>query len=57
MDDYINGDCMRVPRPIEDETAKGLVDLNDRLYKDNLQAPNWIYGNITEQQYRLIVFA
>ena len=57
MDDYINGNCMRVPRPIEDETATGLVDLNDRLYKDNLQAPNWIYGNITEEQYRLIVFA
>lgn len=48
MDDYVNGNCKRVPRVITAESATGLVDLNDRLYKDNLKAPNWIYGNITE---------
>lgn len=57
MDDYVNGNCNRVPRVILPEEATGLVDLNDRLYKDNLMAPNWIYGNITEEQYRLMVFS
>ena len=47
MNEYVNGECLRVPRPIVDEIAIGLVDLNDRLYKDNLKAPNWVYGNIT----------
>ncbi len=47
MDDYVNGDCKRVPRIITTEDATGLVDLNDRLFKDNLKAPNWVYGNIT----------
>lgn len=56
MDDYLNGNCKRVPRIITPEGATGLVDLNDRLFKDNLKAPNWIYGNITEEQYRLLVF-
>jgi hypothetical protein len=27
------------------------------MYKNNLQASNWQYGNITEEQYRLQVFA
>lgn len=57
MNDYVNGNCTRVPRPIAPQQASGLVDLNNRLYKDNLKAPNWIYGNITEEQYRLIVFS
>ena len=57
MDDYVNGNCKRVTWKITDEKATGLVDLNDRLYKDNLKAPNWVYGNITEEQYRLIVFS
>ncbi len=48
MNNYVNGNCQRVPRVIGDEKASGLVDLNDRLYKDNLQAPNWVYGNVTE---------
>lgn len=47
MNDYVNGNCTRVPRVIPPEEALGLVDLNNRLYKDNLKAPNWIYGNIT----------
>jgi hypothetical protein len=57
MSDYVNGNCNRVPRSIAQEQATGLVDLNDRLLKDNLKAPNWVYGNITEEQYRLMVFA
>ena len=57
MNDYVNGNCMRVPRVIPDEQAIGLVDLHNRLFKDNLKAPNWIYGNITEDEYRLIVFS
>lgn len=48
MNNYVNGNCQRVPRTINDEKALGLVDLNDRLYKDNLHAPNWVYGNVTE---------
>ena len=47
MNDYVNGNCTRVPRTIASEQASGLVDLNNRLFKDNLKAPNWIYGNIT----------
>jgi len=47
MGDYVNGNCSRVPRVIDPEQATGLVDLSDRLFKDNLKAPNWIYGNIT----------
>lgn len=35
----------------------GLVDLSQSAYKNNLQAKNWLYGNITEAQYRLEVFA
>lgn len=26
------------------------------LYKDNLKATNWIYGNITQDQYRMYLF-
>lgn len=27
------------------------------MYKNNLNAPNWVYGNTTQQQYRLQIFA
>ncbi len=34
-----------------------MVDLSQNQYKNNLQAKNWVYGNITEEQYKYQVFA
>ena len=39
------------------ENSSGLVNLADSLYKDNLKATNWVYGNITEQDYRMYLFS
>lgn len=36
------------PYQFQPEDPAGLVNLANSLYKDNLKAPNWIYGNITE---------
>ena len=38
------------------EDASGLANIENSLYKDNLKAPNWIYGNITEEQYKQYLF-
>lgn len=55
--EVLNSNCTKVPNELPPQTAKGLVDLSQSKYKNNLQASNWIYGNITEEQYRLQVFA
>ena len=53
----LTSNCTKVPNDLPPQTATGLVDLSQSMYKNNLNAPNWVYGNTTEQQYRLQVFA
>jgi hypothetical protein len=57
ISDILNSNCTKVPNELPPQVAKGLVDLSESMYKNNLQASNWVYGNITEQEYRLQVFA
>jgi len=49
----LDTNCSKIPNPLPPQTAIGLVDLSQSMYKNNLLAPNWKYGNTTEDQYRL----
>jgi|JI6StandDraft_1071083.scaffolds.fasta_scaffold46808_2 hypothetical protein len=49
--------CTNAPAPLEPQTPSGLVDLSQSQYKNNLDAKNWVYGNITEDQYKYQVFS
>lgn len=53
----VNSGCLTRPPPQENQNATGMVDLSKSLYKDNLKAPNWVYGNITEAQYKYYLFS
>jgi hypothetical protein len=53
----LNSGCLQKPYEFIPEDPSGLVNLANSLYKDNLKAPNWIYGNITEADYRLYLFS
>lgn len=55
----VQSDCGRFSgsQPILNQSATGMVDLNKSVFVTNTAAPNWIYGNITEQQYNLEKFA
>lgn len=43
----VDSGCLTRPFKFEEENPTGLINLSDSLYKDNLKAPNWIYGNVT----------
>ena len=43
----VNSGCLTRPPYVPEENATGLVNLANSLYKDNLKATNWEYGNIT----------
>lgn len=49
--------CTNVPKSLTFQTPTGLVDLSQSNYKNNLNAKNWIFGNTTEDQYKMEVFA
>lgn len=53
----VDSGCLNRPPYFEDENASGLVNLADSLYKDNLKATNWVYGNVTEAQYKFYLFS
>jgi len=44
----INSNCLKRPYQFINEEPTGLVNIAYSIYKDNLKAPNWVYGNITE---------
>lgn len=56
MNDTLNSQCCNTPKPLPLQNATGMVNLNESLYKDNLDAPNWYYGNINKTQYKLKTF-
>lgn len=47
MKKIINAECDKIPKQLPPQFVSGLVDLNQSYFKDNLNAPNWQYGNIT----------
>lgn len=48
MKQELEADCCKSMKEIPEETPSGLVNTNDSLYKDNLDAAkNWQYGNQT----------
>ncbi len=52
MKQELEADCCKSMKEIPEETPSGLVNTNDSLYKDNLDAAkNWQYGNQTLDQY------
>lgn len=44
----VHSNCLPVAFEFEEENATGLVNLANSMYKDNLKAENWRWGNITE---------
>lgn len=53
----LHSNCTKIPNELPPQNPTGLIDLSQSMFKNNLQAKNWIFGNITEEQYRLQVFA
>ena len=52
MKEQLDAECCRSAREFAEETPSGLVNTNESLYKDNLDAAkNWFYGNQTVDQY------
>ena len=49
----INSECCQSPFIFKEENATGMIDLRGQLYKDNLKAENWFYGDITKKEYLL----
>jgi hypothetical protein len=52
----VHSGCLQRPFKFIEEQPVGLVNLASTLYKDNLKATNWIYGNTTEQDYKKYLF-
>ena len=57
MNSTLHSECCWVPKKILPETPTGLVNVNMSYYKNNLNAPNWFYGNIKEQDYKYKIFS
>lgn len=53
MNQTINSECCKGNFKFVDENATGLVNLQGTIYKDNLNAKNWYYGDITQKDYTL----
>lgn len=53
----VDSGCLTRPPVIPEENPTGLVNLAESLYKDNLKATNWVYGNVTEQEYKFYLFS
>lgn len=47
MNQTINAECCRGDYKFVPETATGLVNVGNAIYKDNLAATNWFYGSTT----------
>ena len=56
IENTINSGCLNPPYELPEEEATGLVNLADSTYKDNLKAPNWDVGDMTQEEYRKLVF-
>lgn len=44
--EIIDSNCCRQRINFQEEKAQGLVDLANTLYKDNLKASGWYYGDV-----------
>ena len=53
MGETINSECCKGDYKFKPELATGLVDLSNTIYKDNLNAKNWYYGDIDKTTYTL----
>lgn len=53
----MDGNCSKVPYTLPQQNQTGLVDISQSLYKNNLKSSNWIWGNTTEDIYKLEAFA
>ena len=52
MEEQLKAECCKTMKQLAPENATGLVNANESLYKDNLDAAkNWYYGNQTLDQY------
>lgn len=49
MGETINSECCKGDYKFKPETPTGLVDLSNTIYKDNLNAKNWYYGDIDKK--------
>lgn len=47
MNETINAECCKKNFKFTTENATGLVNLKNTIYKDNLNAKTWFYGNTT----------
>ena len=52
----VDSGCLERPYVLPEEDASGLTNIANSLLKDNLKATNWVYGNITESQYKQYLF-
>jgi len=41
---------------VSKEVAKGMVNLNNSYFKNNLKAKNWYYGSTTASDYKIYLF-
>lgn len=57
MEGIVNGECRKGPREFREDVAMGAVDLNVSVPVSNLGVANWVYGNITAQEYKYEMFA
>jgi hypothetical protein len=57
IDQICTSNCTTAPPPLQPQNPTALVNPSHSQYKDNLQAKNWVYGNITATQYKYQVFA
>lgn len=53
----MNSDCKRLPRPFIEDRPLGLVNIKEYLLISNLDTSKWIYGSLTESQYKYRMFA
>ena len=54
--ELLEKECFKMPQALPPEQTSGLVNLGVYTHKNNLNAKNWVYGNITEVQYMMQVF-
>jgi len=53
MSETINAECCKPNFKFIAENPSGLVNLKGNIYKDNLNAKNWYYGDISSKDYTL----
>ena len=43
----LHSNCTKIPNELPPQNPTGLIDLSQSMFKNNLQAKNWIFGNTT----------